>query len=136
MPAAGRLLRTLYVPGDLFSVNQTTAENVPRLFARNERLVCLFETEFGPMALVLVGALIVAGIDTVWSGQVAPPPRAIVADDFTRAPAAVQLEKGAEMGRFKLGSTAIVLFPKDAVRWRDDLAANLPLRMGERLGMR
>jgi phosphatidylserine decarboxylase len=136
MPAAGRLLRTLYVPGDLFSVNQTTAENVPRLFARNERLVCLFETEFGPMALVLVGALIVAGIDTVWSGQVAPPPRAIVSDDFTRAPAAVQLEKGAEMGRFKLGSTAIVLFPKDAVRWRDDLAANSPLRMGEQLGTR
>jgi phosphatidylserine decarboxylase len=136
MPAAGRLLRTLYAPGDLFSVNQTTAENVPRLFARNERLVCLFETEFGPMALVLVGALIVAGIDTVWSGQVAPPPRTIVSNDFSQAPAAVQLDKGAEMGRFKLGSTAIVLFPKDAVRWRDDLGANSPLRMGERLGTR
>src|SRR5690606_24991155 len=73
MPVSGRLLRTLYVPGDLFSVNQTTAENVPRLFARNERLVCLFDTECGPMAVVLVGAMIVAGIDTVWAGQVAPP---------------------------------------------------------------
>lgn len=136
MPVAGRLLRTLYVPGDLFSVNQTTAENVPRLFARNERLVCVFETEFGPMALVLVGAMIVAGIDTVWAGQVAPPPRQIVAADFAQAPAPVHLEKGAEMGRFKLGSTAIVLFPKDTVRWRDDLDANSPLRMGECIGQR
>jgi len=136
MPVSGRLLRTLYVPGDLFSVNQTTAENVPRLFARNERLVCLFDTECGPMAVVLVGAMIVAGIDTVWAGQVAPPLKQIVSTDFVNSPAIVTLEKGAEMGRFKLGSTAIVLFPKNAVNWREDLQANSPLRMGERLGQR
>lgn len=134
MPLAGKLLRTIYVPGDLFSVNQTTAAHVPNLFARNERLVCLFETEFGPMALVLVGAMIVAGIETVWSGQVAPPPRGILTTRYDRAPREVSLEKGAEMGRFKLGSTAILLLPQSKLSWRTDLAAGSPLRMGERIG--
>jgi phosphatidylserine decarboxylase len=134
MPVAGKLLRTIYVPGDLFSVNQVTAAHVPKLFARNERLVCIFETEFGPMALVLVGAMIVAGIETVWAGQVAPPPRGIVITRYDRAPREVALEKGAEMGRFKLGSTAILLFPKSKLSWRSDLAAGTPLRMGERIG--
>lgn len=134
MPVAGKLLRTIYVPGDLFSVNQTTAAHVSNLFARNERLVCLFETEFGPMALVLVGAMIVAGIETVWSGQVAPPLRGIITTHYDRAPREVSLEKGAEMGRFKLGSTAIVLLPKSKLSWRTDLTAGSPLRMGERIG--
>lgn len=134
MPVAGKLLRTIYVPGDLFSVNQTTAAYVPNLFARNERLVCLFETEFGPMALVLVGAMIVAGIETVWAGQVAPPPRGIVTTRYDRVPREVSLEKGAEMGRFKLGSTAILLFPKSRLSWRTELTAGSPLRMGERIG--
>ena len=132
MPAAGKLLRTVYVPGDLFSVNTTTAENVPRLFARNERLVAIFATEYGEMAVVLVGALIVAGIETVWSGQVAPRQRKIDVQDFVAPPAPVQLDKGAEMGRFKLGSTAIVLFRKDCgLQWQAE--AGDAVRMGQLL---
>ncbi|HSC74837.1 MAG TPA: archaetidylserine decarboxylase, partial [Pseudomonadales bacterium] len=119
MPAAGKLLRSIYVPGDLFSVNTTTAENVPRLFSRNERLVAVFDTRYGEMAVVLVGAMIVAGIETVWSGQVAPRQRKIETQDFVSLPNPVQLGKGAEMGRFKLGSTAVVLFRKDCgLRWQ------------------
>ncbi|MFU1923416.1 phosphatidylserine decarboxylase, partial [Klebsiella pneumoniae] len=90
----------VYVPGRLFSVNQTTAENVPELFARNERVVCLFDTERGPMAVVLVGAMIVASIETVWAGLVTPPKRELKTfryDEAARAP--IRLEKGAELGR-------------------------------------
>ncbi len=119
MPVAGKLLRSTYVPGELFSVNNATAENVPRLFARNERLVALFDTQYGEMALVLVGAMIVAGIETVWAGQVAPKRRTIEVTDYTAPLAPVSLDKGAEMGRFKLGSTAIVLFRKDCgLQWQ------------------
>lgn len=132
MPAAGQLQRTVYVPGDLFSVNTTTAENVPRLFARNERLVAIFDTEYGEMAVVLVGALIVAGIETVWSGQVAPRQRRIETQDFVTLPDPVRLDKGAEMGRFKLGSTAIVLFRKDCgLQWQAE--AGDAVRMGQLL---
>jgi len=135
MPVAGTLRQMIYVPGDLFSVNQTTAENVPRLFARNERLVCIFDTPCGPMAQVLVGAMIVAGIETVWAGQVAPPLRTVITQDYSRAPALVQLDKGAEMGRFKLGSTVIMLFAKDAIRWSETLVAGGPVRMGQPIGV-
>lgn len=114
MPAAGKLLRTVYIPGDLFSVNTVTAENVPRVFSRNERLVCIFETPLGEMALVLVGAMIVAGIETVWNGQVAPRQRVIETEDYTQPKPQVDLAQGDEMGRFKLGSTAIVLLPASA----------------------
>ncbi len=117
MPLAGTLREMVYVPGRLFSVNQTTAENVPELFARNERVVCLFDTERGPMAVVLVGAMIVASIETVWAGLVTPPKRELKTfryDEAARAP--IRLEKGAELGRFKLGSTAIVLFGPAAGR--------------------
>ncbi len=134
MPLAGRLVRTLYVPGDLFSVNQTTADNVPNLFARNERLVCLFETEAGPMAVVLVGAMIVAGIDTVWAGPVAPLGRRVIDTDFAAPPAPVELARGAELGRFRLGSTAIVLLPNGSVEWRADAVAGSAVRMGTTLG--
>lgn len=132
MPIQGRLLETVYVPGKLFSVNQATADNVPGLFARNERLVCFFETPAGPMALILVGAMIVAGIETVWDGQVAPPARQVTLRDFNN-PQPVVLEKGQEMGRFKLGSTAIVVFGPDAVEWREDLQNGTPVRLGEAL---
>lgn len=132
MPAAGKLLRSVYVPGDLFSVNTTTAENVPRLFSRNERLVAVFDTQYGEMAVVLVGAMIVAGIETVWSGQVAPRQKKIDVQDFVSLPDPVQLDKGAEMGRFKLGSTAIVLFRKDCgLQWQ--AAAGDPVQMGQLL---
>jgi len=134
MPAAGKLLRTIYVPGKLFSVNRTTADSVPDLFARNERLVCLFETANGLMALVLVGAMIVAGIETVWSGQICPGPnKARKLTDFSQHSPPIELAKGAEMGRFKLGSTAIVLFEPNAVILDSVLQANSPVRMGEHL---
>ena len=133
MPVAGKLLATTYVPGDLFSVNGVTAENVERLFARNERLVCFFETEYGPMAMILVGAMIVAGIETVWGRQVAPPPKTPSTLDYRAAPSAVNLAKGEEMGRFKLGSTVILVFPQDAIEWDDQYAAGSATRLGETL---
>ena len=135
MPLAGTLREMVYVPGRLFSVNQTTAENVPELFARNERAVCIFDTERGPMAVVLVGAMIVASIETVWAGLVTPPKRELKStryDAAARAP--IELTKGAELGRFKLGSTAIVLFGPEQVQWATDLTASSPVRMGQRLG--
>jgi phosphatidylserine decarboxylase len=135
MPLAGTLTEMVYVPGRLFSVNQTTAENVPELFARNERVVCLFDTERGPMAVVLVGAMIVASIETVWAGLVTPPKRTLKTfkyDDAARAP--IYLEKGAELGRFKLGSTAIVLFGPEQVQWAEALTANSAVQMGQCLG--
>jgi phosphatidylserine decarboxylase len=136
MPLAGTLREMVYVPGKLFSVNQTTAENVPELFARNERVVCLFDTERGPMAVVLVGAMIVASIETVWAGLVTPPKRELKTfryDEAARAP--IHLEKGAELGRFKLGSTAIVLFGPDQVRWAEELGPLSGVCMGQRLGL-
>lgn len=135
MPLAGTLKEMIYVPGRLFSVNQTTAENVPELFARNERVVCLFDTERGPMAVVLVGAMIVASIETVWAGLITPPKRELKTvryDEAARAP--ISLDKGAELGRFKLGSTAIVLFGPEQVQWAEELGANSPVRMGQLLG--
>ncbi|MEP5764676.1 MAG: archaetidylserine decarboxylase [Halieaceae bacterium] len=134
MPLAGELSAQTYIPGELFSVNQVTAESVERLFARNERLVCYFDTPAGPVAMVLVGAMIVAGIETVWSGQVAPPPREPKTIDFKRAPAGVKLDKGEEMGRFMLGSTVILLFPEGSMQWDEQYQANSPTRMGERMG--
>lgn len=134
MPCAGELSAQTYVPGDLFSVNQTTAENVDRLFARNERLVCHFDTEHGPMAMVLVGAMIVAGIETIWSGQVAPPPRLPKTVDYKNAPPGIALARGEEMGRFLLGSTVILLFPRHTVSWEPKFHAGTATRMGERLG--
>jgi phosphatidylserine decarboxylase len=134
MPLAGTLQSMTYIPGALFSVNTTTAENVQGLFARNERAVCLFETEAGPMAVILVGALIVAGIETVWDGQIAPPPSGIKTTDYRKGAREIYLEKGAEMGRFKLGSTAIVLFGKDQVQWAEKFSATTPTRLGEVLG--
>lgn len=134
MPLDGTLRRMTYVPGALFSVNTVTAENVPRLFARNERAVCVFDTEYGPMAVILVGAMIVAGIETVWEGQIAPPPRTIKTRDYHSETQAIELKKGEEMGRFKLGSTAIVLMGKDCVNWAENYQALTPTRLGEALG--
>jgi len=131
MPCAGKLLETVYVPGDLFSVNPTTAQGVDGLFARNERLVCMFETEYGPMAMVLVGAMIVAGIETVWSGQVCPIPKKAQVQDYTQSE--VRLEKGQEMGRFKLGSTVVLCFPEDSVKFLEEIKAESPLMMGQAL---
>lgn len=133
MPAAGRLREMIHVPGRLFSVNRATASLVPRLFARNERVVCLFEGEAGPFAVILVGAIFVGGMETVWAGEVTPahgaPPRRRYDEG-----AAVKLARGDEMGRFNMGSTVILLFPPGAVAWVADLAPGAPLRVGQRLG--
>ncbi len=133
MPVDGKLIATHYIPGQLFSVNQTTAENVDNLFARNERLVCVFETPVGPMAMILVGAMIVAGIETVWGGQVAPPPKTVQSQRFDNVQT-VALKKGEEMGRFKLGSTVILLFGENAMEWLSAFNAGTETRMGEALG--
>ncbi len=129
MPFAGTLTKSVYVPGDLFSVNTRTAENVPNLFARNERLVAHFDTALGPMVVILVGAMIVASIETVWGGL-----EPIGNQVRVSKPDNVQLAKGDEMGRFLLGSTAIVLFGKDVVTWQKNLAAGSAVRMGGVLG--
>ena len=128
MPFAGTLTETLYVPGELFSVNQITAENIPGLFARNERMVCLFDTELGRMAVVLVGAMIVAGIETVATGKVKPTGRLELNQHN------LFLEKGAELGRFYLGSTAVILFEENKIQWDETFKANSTVVMGEKLG--
>ncbi len=130
MPCAGRLTQMIYVPGELFSVNPATARGVPGLFARNERVVCVFEGEFGPFVMVLVGATIVGSMATVWHGVVNPPRRPDIAKR-SYVEGEVVLEKGAEMGRFLLGSTVVMLFPKDVLRFGSDWAPGGPVRMGE-----
>lgn len=133
MPCDGVLRQMIYVPGDLFSVNPLTAENVPNLFARNERVVCIFDTEFGPLAQILVGATIVGSIETTWAGTVTPPtgPEVRRWDYPATGTAAISLKKGEEMGRFKLGSTVINLFPKDAVRFVEQMKPLQTTRMGQ-----
>jgi len=135
MPYAGKLTKMISIPGDLFSVNTVTAENVPRLFARNERVVAIFETDIGPMAVVLVGAMIVAGIETVWDGELAPMgSREITASLYPYQN--IVLERGAEMGRFKLGSTAIILFAQDKIIWEPQFVAGTTTRVGVKLALK
>jgi len=133
MPAGGRLSRMIYVPGDLFSVNPVTARGVPGLFARNERVVCVFESARGPFVLVLVGATIVGSMATVWHGVVNPPRGKVVRE--WRYPASgqpeVALKQGEEMGRFLLGSTVVLLFPKGPLRFNTDWAPGRAVRLGE-----
>jgi phosphatidylserine decarboxylase len=131
MPVRGTLRDTVYVPGRLFSVNTTTARYVPRLFARNERVLTLFDTEFGQFALVMVGALNVGSMATEWAGDITPAARRIV----TRIPGpAVTLDKGAELGRFNMGSTVILLFEPQRVRWHPLLRAGSVLQLGQAIG--
>ncbi|MCA3002941.1 MAG: archaetidylserine decarboxylase [Burkholderiales bacterium] len=134
MPCDGVLKRMIYVPGDLFSVNPTTARAVPGLFARNERVVCVFDSPFGQFVLVLVGATIVGSMATVWHGVVNPPRLGAVREwryDGER----IALQRGAEMGRFLLGSTVVLLFPKDALAFNPDWAPARSILMGESMGM-
>ena len=130
MPIAGKLLRMIHVPGDLFSVNPTTARGVPGLFARNERVVCEFETAQGPMVLVLVGATIVGSMATVWHGQVNPPRPGMVRE-WHYDTQNVLLQKGEEMGRFLLGSTVVMLFQQNSIAFPTDWLSIRPLQMGE-----
>ena len=134
MPCAGTLKKMIYIPGKLFSVNQVTSDSIDNLFARNERVVCLFETTAGPMALVLVGAMIVAGIETVWAGQVTPSKRGVHEEDYERHEPPLHYGKGDEMGRFKLGSTVIVVFGPGAANWVSGLGGNRAVKMGESIG--
>ncbi|TAD83670.1 MAG: phosphatidylserine decarboxylase [Sphingomonadales bacterium] len=134
MPAAGTLAHTRYIPGDLFSVNTATAEGVDRLFARNERLSCRFVGPDGHFASVMVGAMIVAGIDTVWPNRFRTHARTPVDEDFTGAGRA--FAAGDEMGRFYLGSTVVLVFEPGRVEWLDSLQPGSPLRMGEAIGRR
>ncbi|MFL6694964.1 MAG: archaetidylserine decarboxylase [Ramlibacter sp.] len=133
MPCDGRLVRMAYVPGDLFSVNPLTARHVPGLFARNERVVCVFDTAFGPFVNVLVGATIVGSMATVWHGVVNPP-RTHDVRSWDYAGRDIVLRKGQEMGRFLLGSTVVMLFPKDIVTFTPDWAPTRAVRLGEAMG--
>ena len=133
MPLTGKLTKMIHIPGRLFSVNKVTAEQIPSVFARNERTVCLFDTEAGPMAVILVGAMIVASIETVWAGQVTPFNKNVVTWNYKELNN-IEIKKGEEMGRFKLGSTAIVLFGKNAVNWEESLQAETPTKMGMHFG--
>ena len=126
MPAAGRLLRMIHVPGDLFSVNPATAQGVPGLFARNERVVCVFDS----FVMVLVGATIVGSMATTWHGVVNPP-RSPTVREWHYDDATIQLQQGEEMGRFLLGSTVVMLFPENSLRFPDDWLSTRPLQMGE-----
>lgn len=129
MPLAGKLRETIFIPGKLFSVNQQTANSVPQLFSRNERLVCIFDTEAGPMAVILVGAMIVGSINTVWHAHTTT--NKIRTESYAGS---IELARGDELGHFKLGSTVIVLFGKDKVSWLENLQENTAIQMGEAIG--
>ncbi len=133
MPCRGTLQRMIHVPGELFSVNPTTARGVPNLFARNERVVCVFDSDHGPFVLTLVGATIVGSMATVWHGVVNPPrPGVLRVWDYTGRD--IVLERGVEMGRFLLGSTVVMLFPKNTLRFNPAWKPGDAIRMGESMG--
>ena len=131
MPCDATLRKMIYVPGDLFSVNPFLAEHVPNLFARNERVICVFDTAFGPMAQILVGATITASMSTVWAGVINPPRTGEVKVWTYQGDSAIKLTKGQEMGAFQLGSTVINLFPANSVALAEHLEVDVPVRMGE-----
>ena len=133
MPCDGRLTRMIYVPGELFSVNPTTARGIPGLFARNERVVCVFDTANGPFVMTLVGATIVGSMATVWHGVVNPP-RTGQVRDWSYANDNVVLKQGEELGRFLLGSTVVMLFPKDTVQFNANWQPAGPVQLGEVMG--
>ncbi len=133
MPCDGRLLQMIHVPGDLFSVNPATARGVPGLFARNERVVCVFESEHGPFVLVLVGATIVGSMATVWHGVVNPP-RPGHLREWRYEDQQLKFSKGDEMGRFLLGSTVVMLFSKGVLRFNADWSPQRSIRLGEKMG--
>ena len=133
MPLDGHLSQMVYVPGSLFSVNGKTAECTPGLFARNERVITFFDTSIGRVAVILVGAMIVGSIETVWAGTITPPRKQSLHTWHYDNP--IYLKRGEELGHFKLGSTVILLFEKDTVLWDLTLAATSVVQMGQRIGM-
>lgn len=134
MPISGKLLRTRYIPGELFSVNDQAAQNLNGLFARNERLICEFESDLaGQFSVIFVGAMLVAGIETVWGGFEQPGPSAVREHDLSDQ--SLSYVKGDEIGRFKFGSTIVLLFGKDTVRGLDALLPQSPVSMGQSIGL-
>lgn len=133
MPCAGRLQHMRYVPGKLFSVNPRTVRAVPRVFARNERLISVFETDFGPMVMILVGAIFVGSMQTVWQDGEITPPYGKQIRDWNYPTDAIRLEKGEEMGRFNMGSTVVLLLPKGSPAWHQALTADMSVNMGQAL---
>jgi phosphatidylserine decarboxylase len=134
IPADGQLLCSRYIPGELFSVNQQTAEMVPNLFARNERLVCEFKSQqIGHFSVIFVGAMLVAGIETVWGGMEKPGPGAVRETDYREQN--IQFAKGDEIGRFKFGSTVILLFPENCISFENNIQSLNPVKMGEKIGL-
>jgi len=136
MPLQGKLQEMVYIPGRLFSVSKFASEQVSRLFARNERLVNLFETEAGPMAMIMVGALNVAGMETVWAGNIPDKVNWEIKKWSYRdnsVEKAIELAHGEEMGRFNMGSTVILLYSKDRIQWNSTLSAECPVQMGQLL---
>jgi phosphatidylserine decarboxylase len=136
MPLSGRLVEMTYIPGRLFSVAPDYTESIPRLFARNERVVCIFQTETGSMAVILVGAIFVGSIETVWAGEITPPrSKSIKVTSYPADNNAMQLKKGEELGRFNMGgSTTIILFGPGQVKWQSKLDAESRVQFGQVLG--
>lgn len=133
MPMAGQLSRMIYVPGNLFAVNSHTVRVVDSVFARNERVINIFNTEIGPMAMVMVGALNVGSMETVWAGEITPTKDRVI-NDTKYSDDGIELEQGQEMGRFNMGSTVILLFPKDVMEWDAGMVAEKVIMMGEDIG--
>jgi len=129
MPASGKLLETIYVPGSLFSVSPKNVHSIPQLFVQNERLICFFDTDFGPMAVILVGAIIVSGIQTVW--PLTKHSKTITQQSYVTP---IELSKGAELGHFTIGSTVILLLPNNTITWAGALKEGSAVKMGEGVG--
>jgi len=134
MPVEGQLLDTVYVPGRLFGVNSVSAQHIPRLFARNERVLTLFDTDMGQCALVMVGAMNVGSMATVWAGDITPAARRMVTHVPEVPAAPIRLRVGEEFGRFNMGSTVILLFEPDRMRWDPDLRSGSVVRLGQPIG--
>ncbi|MGR9086589.1 MAG: archaetidylserine decarboxylase [Gammaproteobacteria bacterium] len=133
MPLAGTLMESIYIPGRLFTVNSAAVKNVPDLYARNERVVCIFDTEAGPMALVLIGSIFSSSIETTWDGVITPSDKLEIRHwNYPFNPPVVK--KGEEIGRFNMGSTVILLFAENEVEWTTDLAVESRVRMGQLIG--
>jgi len=133
MPLTGTLQQMRYIPGKLFSVSPRTARAVPNLFARNERVVTVFETEMGPIVMVLVGAIFVGSMETIWSGQITPPYAKEIQHWEYQDDKAITIKKGEEMGRFNMGSTVVLLLPKQAAQFKTEFAARSPVQLGQAL---
>ena len=132
MPCTGKLIEQTHIPGRLFSVAKHTVMTIKGIFARNERVIASFETEYGPMAMILVGAINVSVIETVWCGLITPPKgETVTSKNYSNKE--ITLEKGEEMGRFNMGSTVILLFPKDSPKFLSDLSIDQTVKMGEAL---